>query len=153
MGLGSVRIWAGPEAGCAGTALTTLEESAAGEVVLESVRICARSEVKVGLPASMYQNVRGWNGDGGDSALVTGDAAGDLWVEAERDGCTYHGGFTAEVFPAPEFPGYFSEQVDLCAGVEKRISVEQLDSRWWEGKVDLDREECVFTEERDFVLS
>src|SRR5690625_3539387 len=143
----------GPEAGCPDTALITLEESAAGEIVLESVRICAGSEVKVGLPASMYQNIRWWNGDGGDSTLVTGDDAGDLWVEAERDGCTYHGGFTAEVFPAPEFPGYFSEQLVLCAGEEKRISVEELDSIRWEGRMYQEGEELVFTEEGDFTLT
>src|SRR5690625_1172525 len=143
----------GPEAGCPDTALITLEESAAGEIVLESVRICTGSEVKIGLPAGLYQNIRWWNGDTGDSTLVTGDDAGDLWVEAERDGCTYHGSFTAEVLPAPEFPGYFPEQLALCAGEESRISVEELDSVWWEGRVYQEGEELVFTEKGDFTLT
>src|SRR5690625_5592970 len=92
----------GPEAGCPDTALITLEESAAGEIVLETVRICTGSEVKIGLPAGLYQNIRWWNGDTEDYTLVSGDDAGDLRVEAERDSSTYHRNFTAEALTAPE---------------------------------------------------
>src|SRR5690625_7303086 len=97
--------------------------------------------------------MRWWYGGTGDSNLVTGGDAGDLWVEAERDDSTYHGSFTVEVLPAPEFPGYFPEQLALCAGEEARISVEELDSVWWEGRVYQEGEELVFTEKGDFTLT
>lgn len=143
----------GPEAGCPDTALITLEESEVGEIALEPVRLCDGSEVKTGLPAGTYDDVRWWNGDTGDSTLVTTDDAGDLWVEAMRDGCTYHGSFTAEVVPTPDFPDYFPDRLTICTGEEVRLVVEELDSVQWNDRTYDAGEEIVLTEEGNVVIT
>ena len=142
-----------PEAGCPDTAIITLEASAAGEILLEPVRLCNGESVKTGLPQGSYQNIRWWNGGTGDSTLVTGDDAGTLWVEAERDGCTYHGDFTAEVLPDPAFPDHFPDRLTLCTGEESRLIVADLDSILWAGRTYLPGEEILFTEAGNHLLT
>ena len=137
---------------CADTAEIILEETNIQELMLEPLRLCNGATQTIGLEPGVYEEVTWWNGDRGDSTILSGEEEGPFTVEAHRDGCVYQGEFTVTRVPAVEWPEGYGQPITLCEGDTETWLVEGLDSVFWDGRFYDRGEEIVITENGTYEL-
>lgn len=120
---------------CADTAVVTLTVSPDQEVMPGDVVLCADEKRRIGFPAGAYEKVLWEDGTEGDSVWVGHAQEGMFGFEAWQSGCRYYGAYEVRVSPELDFPAIYPDTLRICAGEQRSLPVEELDSLLWDGSL------------------
>lgn len=141
------------EAACADTAQVMMEEASLQELRLDVVELCDGSTKRIGLEPDKYDEVRWWNGETGDSTVISDADTGPFTVEARQDGCIFLGEFQVMVLPEVILPETYPEDgITICEGQPSIIPVVGLDSVSWDGVMYYPGEDIELREQEEIVL-
>lgn len=138
--------------GCTDTANITLEPSETQELPFDPVYRCTDEDITISLPKGEYDNIMWWNGDMGDTAVLTNHDIGPYYVEALKDGCSYRKEFTVIEQDIGDFAGTFPDSISICPGDMKKITVMDFDSVILNGQIYTSGDQINFSDSGRYIL-